>query len=100
MDPLAAWVDLEPPLAAAGSGLAMAATASQGAVVREGAVIDAHRCGFAGAEGPHRGAAQWRRVHPLVVARAGEGARDSVVAFSDSLVVALVAVRKRDEGVC
>jgi hypothetical protein len=36
MDPLAAWVDLEPPLAAAGSRPAMAAAASQGATRVEG----------------------------------------------------------------
>jgi hypothetical protein len=36
MDPLAAWVDLEPPLAAAGSEPAMAAAASQGATRVEG----------------------------------------------------------------
>jgi hypothetical protein len=44
------------------------------------------RCGFAGDEGPCRGAARRWRIHPSVVARAGEGARDSAVAFSDSLV--------------
>jgi hypothetical protein len=36
MDPLVAWVDLEPPLTTAGSGLAMAAAASQGAERVEG----------------------------------------------------------------
>jgi hypothetical protein len=36
MDPLAAWVDLEPPLAVAGSGPAMVAAASQGVAWVEG----------------------------------------------------------------
>jgi hypothetical protein len=36
MDPLAMWVDLEPPLTAAGSGPAMAAAASQGTERVEG----------------------------------------------------------------
>jgi hypothetical protein len=36
MDPLAAWVDLEPLLVAVGSGPAMAAAASQGAARVEG----------------------------------------------------------------
>jgi hypothetical protein len=43
------------------------------------------RCGFVGDEGPCRGAARRRRVHPSVVVRGGEGARGSAVAFSNSL---------------
>jgi hypothetical protein len=56
IDPLAAWVDLEPPLAAAGSGPAMAVRV-----------------------GPCRGAARRRRVHPSAGARAGERAHDGAV---------------------
>jgi hypothetical protein len=52
----AAWVDLEPPLTAAGSGPAMAARV-----------------------GPRRGAARRRRVHPSAGARGGERARGGAI---------------------
>jgi hypothetical protein len=43
------------------------------------------RCGFTGDEGPCRGAARQRRVHPSIVTRVDEGVRGSAVAFFDSL---------------
>jgi hypothetical protein len=52
----AAWVDLEPPLAVAGSGPAMAARV-----------------------GPRRGAARRWRVHPSTGARVSERARGGAV---------------------
>jgi hypothetical protein len=104
MDPLVAWVDLEPSLAAAGSGPTMAAAASQGATRVEGdATVDCETSPSCrkerssmllgtplrvrGREGPRRGAARRRRVHSSVVAYVDEGARGSAVAFSDSLAL-------------
>jgi hypothetical protein len=56
MDPLAVWVDPEPPLVAAGSRPAMVARV-----------------------GPRRGAARQRRGHPSVGARVGERARGGAI---------------------
>jgi hypothetical protein len=104
MDPLAAWVDLEPLLTATGLGLAMATAASQGTTQVEddtttgcemspscrkerSSMLLGRRCGFTGDEGPCRGVARWRRIHPSMVTRVNEGARGSAVAFSDSLAL-------------
>jgi hypothetical protein len=110
------WVDLEPPLTAAGSGPAMAAAASQGTERVEGdatagcetlslcekeqsSMLLGRRFGFAGDEGPRRGAARRRRVHPLVVACASEGPMTASLLSPIRSRLALVAARKREEGV-
>jgi hypothetical protein len=91
MDPLAVWVDLEPPLAAVGSGPAMAvrvwpcrgaarrwrvhpSTGTRtGERARRGAIL---------LRVARRGAARRWRVHPSAGARAGERARGGAVGAS------------------
>jgi hypothetical protein len=73
MDPLAAWVNLEPPLTAAGSGPAIAVRV-----------------------GPRRGAARRRRVHPSVGACAGEGAHGDTNVLLPSLLCGEARMRREE----
>jgi hypothetical protein len=106
MDPLAAWVDLEPPLTAAGSGPAIAVRVGPVEEPLDGGA-STHRLARASARGPAaapsssaslidqraqslarcgarvglcRGAARRRRVHPSVGARIGERTHGGAVA--------------------